>query len=74
MPKPNRSSRGCLKFHIKNKELFIQLAVAIDLLAQLTAGKPTAKVDISRNLLNIKNNLLWLQDNYQIAPKSKSKR
>lgn len=58
-----------LEFHIKSNDYFGTLATVLDLAAQINEESLQAINKSNRQLKNIKNNLLFLQERYRIVKK-----
>lgn len=61
------------KFHIKNDDYFGTIATVLSLLKHeiKKSGNPIGAA-INKTFKNLENDLLFLQDNYQINPKTKN--
>ncbi len=63
-----------VKFHVENKDYFGTIATILSLIKQeikKDSGPKTAT--LNKILKNLETDLLYLQKNYQIKPKSKKK-
>lgn len=63
-----------VKFHVENNDYFGTIAAVLSLVKQeLKKGKPSNLPTFNKVLKNLEEELLFLQKNYQINPKSKNK-
>ena len=63
------------KFHIANDDYFGTIAAVLSLIEQqLDQRQPADIATFQKTLRNIKQDLVWLQQNYQINPKTKKSR
>ncbi len=61
-----------IKFHIKNKELFAQVATKIDCLRQSVTIFGWSK-QTEKQLSDLTNELMWLHFNYKVVSRKKLK-
>lgn len=63
-----------VKFHVENNDYFGTIASVLSLVKQeLKKGRPSDLPTFNKVLKNLEEELLFLQKNYQINPKSKKK-
>jgi hypothetical protein len=63
-----------VKFHVENDDYFGTMAAVLSLLKQQLKKDSSPKTATFNKILkNLENDLLYLQKNYQIKPKSKKK-
>lgn len=61
------------KFHIANDDYFGTIAAVLSLIEEQLKDQDCSKLAAFRKTLrNIKQDLVWLQQNYQISPKRKT--
>ena len=65
--------RRGIEFHIKNDDYFGTLATVLDLHRQML-GKSPREREIASVIENQVNDLMHLQDNYEIKPKKKKRK
>lgn len=62
------------KFHISQDDYFGTIATVLSLLRQAAEKKPeNITPDFYKALKNLEKDLVWLQKNYQIKPRTKKK-
>ncbi len=63
-----------VKFHVENDDYFGTIATILSLIKQqIKRGECNNASSIKTTLKNLENDLLFLQNNYQISPKIKKK-
>jgi len=62
------------KFHIKNDDYFGTIATILSLIKQeIKKNGPAQSAALNKTLNNLEKDLLFLQKNYQISPRTKNK-
>lgn len=63
-----------VRFHVAQDDYFGTIATILGLIRQQTEKNPDALgPDFYDTLNNLENDLVWLQNNYQITPRTKKK-
>lgn len=64
-----------VKFHIASADYFGTIATVLELMFdEIKKGDQKNKTVLFKTILNLKKDLLFLQKNYQIKPKTKNKK
>lgn len=68
-------SKSSVKFHVDNDDYFGTIATVLNLIKQEIKRDGLENVSsINKTLKNLEKDLLFLQNNYQINPKTKKKK